>query len=415
MSESPNYINRAIEKTLATVSRNFPVIMLCGPRQVGKSTVLEYMLSERKDVKHISLDNPVLRATARNDPDLFLQQYPAPLVIDEIQYAPELLPYIKIRIDQTKKDGSYFLTGSQMFTLMRNVSETLAGRVAILSLYSLSEAEISREPRSFFLPNLSSEEAVRRASENPQDMDSIFQRIFRGGMPRMIVKREISEDVYFSSYVQTYLERDIRDVLLIKDETRFLRFISCAAARSGQEVVYEDLARAAEIDNKTAQSWLSLLATTGIIFLLQPYASNLTKRIVKRPKLYFMDTGLCCYLAHVNNPKTLQVSQWAGAFFETFVVTQIIKSFAAQGMDAHHHLYFYRDANGKEIDLLISYDNKLYPVEIKLSSDPGKKATRHFSVIAELGLETGEGAVVCMSPHVVPLDTHNRILPVQVI
>lgn len=415
MSKTNTYIHRAIEKTLAIVSKNFPVVMICGPRQVGKSTLLEYMLSGKKGIQHISLDNPVLRASARNDPDLFLQQYPAPLVIDEIQYAPELLPYIKIRIDKAKKDGAYFLTGSQMFVMMRNISETLAGRIAILSLYSFSETEIRGVPRSFFLPNLSDAEAVRRTNENPTESETVFQRIFRGGMPRMIVKKEITEDIFFSSYVQTYLERDIRDVLFIKDETRFLRFISCVAARSGQEVVYEDLARAAEVDNKTAQSWLSLLVTTGIVFLLQPYASNITKRIIKRPKLYFMDTGLCCYLAHVNNPKTLQVSQWAGAFFETFVVTQIIKSFASNGMDAHHHLYFYRDNNGKEIDLLISYDNKLYPVEIKLSSDPGKKAARHFSVLSELGAQAGEGAVICMSPHVVPLNEHTRIFPVQVI
>ena len=408
-----DYIPRAIEKTLAATAVNFPVTMVCGPRQVGKTTLLRNTLPRQGDLSWVTLDDPLSRAAAKSDPGLFLQRYPAPLVIDEFQYAPELLPHIKMRVDEEGGDGRFFLTGSQLFSMMRNVGESLAGRVGVLSLYSLSEAELAGRGGEFFLPGAF--DAVARARESKTDLPTIANRIFRGGMPRMVVRPDLTPDVFFGSYVQTYLERDIRDLALVRDETRFIRFISCVAARTGQEVVYEDLARAAEVDNNTARSWLSLLAATGIVFLLQPWAANLTKRIVKRPKLYFMDTGLCCYLAHASNPRTLMVSQLAGPMFETFVATQIIKSFASRGMDPHHYLYYYRDKNGNEIDMLIAHENKLHPVEIKLSSDPGRHAARHFRLVPELGLARGHGAVICMSPNVVPIDALTDILPVQVV
>ena len=269
-----DYIPRAIEKTLAATAVNFPVTMVCGPRQVGKTTLLRNTLPRQGDLSWVTLDDPLSRAAAKSDPGLFLQRYPAPLVIDEFQYAPELLPHIKMRVDEEGGDGRYFLTGSQLFSMMRNVGESLAGRVGVLSLYSLSEAELAGRGGEFFLPGAF--DAVARARESKTDLPTIASRIFRGGMPRMVVRPDLTPDVFFGSYVQTYLERDIRDLALVRDETRFIRFVSCVAARTGQEVVYEDLARAAEVDNNTARSWLSLLAATGIVFLLQPWAANLT-------------------------------------------------------------------------------------------------------------------------------------------
>lgn len=331
------------------------------------------------------------------------------MIIDEIQYAPELLPYIKIRADQVPDNGLYYLTGSQMFHMMKNVSESLAGRVGILSMYSLSRAEIEGRTSVPFLPG-------RIPMAQPADtITGIFEKIYRGGMPPMITDPDLLPEDYFGAYMQTYLERDIRDLVTVKDENKFLKFISCAAARSGQEVNLADMAKDVEIDRKTADGWLSILVSSGIVYLLPPYSGNIIKRIVKRPKLYFMDTGLACYLSLWNNPRALELSAMAGAMFENYVVSEIIKSYANQGISTRSRLCYYRDNNGKEIDLMILQNGKIYPVEIKKSADPGKSALKNFSVLDSLPEETGEGAVICMTPMVIPLDEKNKLVPVACI
>ncbi|MDE6893547.1 MAG: AAA family ATPase, partial [Lachnospiraceae bacterium] len=301
------YIQRAMENKLKYLSAHFPVIMVCGARQVGKTTLLHQIKSENEQLQYVTLDYPRLRMLAREDPELFLQQYQPPLIIDEIQYAPELLPYIKIRADQMRRNGMYFLTGSQMFHMMKNVSESLAGRVGILSMYSLSRAEIEGKQSSPFLPDKIG------PSQSDDTITDIFEKIFRGGMPQMIADKDLLADDYFGAYMQTYIERDIRDFITIKDESKFLKFISCAAARTSQEVNLADIAKDVEIDRKTADGWLSLLVSSGLVYLLHPYLGNTIKRIVKRPKLYFMDTGLACYLTFWNNPRALELSAMSGA------------------------------------------------------------------------------------------------------
>ena len=234
-------------------------------------------------------------------------------------------------------------------------------------------------------------------------------------MPQMVIDKKLEPETYFTSYVQTYLERDIRDIVAIRNEMKFLRFTSCVAARTGQELNYDEMARDAEVDGKTASSWLSLLVSSGLVYLLQPYFNNAIKRIVKRPKLYFMDTGLCCYLARWNNPKTLEVSAMSGAMFEAFVIAEIIKSYANNGKDIRNKFYFYRDNNFREIDLLIIQNNGVYPIEIKKSADPGRNAIKHFNVLNDTGLEVKEGGVICMCKDIVPIDNKNRFIPIQCI
>lgn len=403
------YIPRIMESKLKYLSEHFPVVMVCGARQVGKTTLLNEFKSKNEQIQYVTLDYPRLRMLAREDPELFLQQYQAPLIIDEIQYAPELLSYIKIRVDQAHRNGLYYLTGSQMFHLMKNVSESLAGRVGILSMYSLSRAEIEGRTCVPFLPD-----KVKMLT-SADTITEIFEKIYRGGMPRMAADKELLPEDYFGAYMQTYLERDIRDLITVRDEGKFLKFISCTAARTSQEVNLTDLGKDVDIDRKTAEGWLSILVSSGLVYLLPPYSGNTVKRIIKRPKLYFMDTGLACYLALWNSPRTLELSAMSGAMFENYVISEIIKSYVNQGIDVRSRLCYYRDNNGKEIDLMILENGKVYPMEIKKSADPGKNALKNFSILNSLPEETGAGAIICMSPMVVPLDEQNKLVPVACI
>lgn len=406
------YIKRTIEEQIVKYAKHFPIIMLCGPRQVGKTTIYNHLREQMNtEINYVTLDYPLLRDIARTDPELFLQQYQPPLIIDEIQYAPELLPYIKIRVDKSNTNGMYYLTGSQMFHMMKNVSESLAGRVGILSLYPFSNSEISGFDELPFLPTKDRLKMLPLSTT----VSDVFEKIYRGSMPKMITDIELTPEEFYSSYMQTYLERDIRDLISIKDESKFLKFIACVAARTGQELVYNDLAKDTEVDAKTANSWLSILVSSGIIYLLQPYYKNTIKRIIKRPKLYFMDTGLACYLSLWNNPRSLELSAMAGAMFETYVVSEIIKSYSNNGKEPRNRLYFYRDNNNREIDLLIIENNHVYPVEIKKSANPGIAAIKHFSVLNSIGLEIGDGGVICMSPLVIPIDDKNRFIPISCI
>jgi len=403
------YIKRAIEKKLKYLSEHFPVVMVCGARQVGKTTLLKETTKENENVQYVTLDYPRVRQLAKEDPELFLQQYAPPVIIDEIQYAPELLPYIKIKVDEVGDNGMYYLTGSQMFHMMKDVSESLAGRVGVLSMYSMSRSEIEGKESVPFNPS------VVKNGSSEDSISEIFVKIMKGGMPRLVSDMELLPEDYYGSYIQTYIERDIRDLINVKNENKFIKFISCVAARTSGEVNLADLAKDVEIDRKTADSWLSILVSSGIVILLSPYSGNTIKRIVKRPKLYFMDTGLACYLSRWNNARALEVSAMAGAMFENYVISEIVKGYANAGIDIKSRLMYYRDNNGKEIDLIILENGKLYPIEIKKSADPGKSALKNFSVLSSMSEEIGEGAVLCMSSMVVPLDNNNKTVPIKFI
>ena len=403
------YIKRSLEDRVKYLAKHFPVVMVCGSRQVGKTTLLRKIADENKTINYVTLDYPRIRQLAKEDPELFLQQYSAPLIIDEIQYAPELLQYIKIKVDEIDGNGQYYLTGSQMFHMMNEVSESLAGRVGVLSMYSLSRAEIEgRDSIPFNPANITN-------IESSDTISNIFDMIIRGGMPQIVSDPDLSYEDYYGSYIQTYIERDIRDLINVKDENKFVKFISCIAARTSQEVNLSDVSKDVEVDRKTVEKWLSVLVSSGIVVLLHPYSGNTIKRIVKRPKLYFMDTGLACYLSMWNNARALELSAMAGAMFENYVISEIIKGYANNGISIRSRLAYYRDNNGKEIDLLILDNGKIYPVEIKKSADPGKSSIKNFSVLSSLSEETGEGAVLCMSNMTIPIDSMNEIVPIKAI
>lgn len=398
--------------------------MITGSRQVGKTTLLKIMRETADEkINYVSLDDLQARSLAVEDPELFLRKYKQPLIIDEFQYAPDLLSYIKMTVDEkrfenlrnneVKSKVLYFLTGSQIFYTMKNISESLAGRTGILDLYGLTNREISKLEDDLFLPTL--EILEKREKRDLFDVDVLYERIFKGSYPELYNNIEMYEKKYFEAYVKTYIERDIRELINVKDEMKFLKFISCIAARTGQELNINDLSNDVAINNHTTESWLSILTSTGIVYLLQPYFNNNISRIVKRPKIYFMDTGLASYLTGYVDSITLEKSVYNGAIFETFVVTEIIKSFANRGIDSRRHLYYFRDNNGKEIDLLIVYNNTIYPLEIKKSSNPDKSSIKHFNVVEKFGLNVGNGGVVCMKKDLFPIDRNNNYIPVELL
>ena len=296
---------------------------------------------------------------------------------------------------------------------MKDVSESLAGRVGILDLYSLSNRELNGLEEDIFIPEL--DILKKKESTKKLTVNELYQRIIKGGYPELYNNPEIDKSKYFESYIRTYIERDVRKIINVQDELKFYKFIGNVAARTGQELNMTDICNSIEITNATGEKWLSILTNIGLVYLLQPYSNNNIARIVKRPKMYFTDTGLASYLAGYMDSITLERSAYSGAIFETYVVTEIIKSFSNNGIDARKHLYYYRDNNGKEIDLLIIYNNKVYPIEIKKSANPKIDAIKNFNIVNRFGLEIGNGGVICMKENLFPIDKNNNYIPIELI
>lgn len=394
------YIERTLKTHLLESVRHFPIVLLTGARQVGKTTFLKAMADESRT--YISLDDPRLVELARTDPALFMQRFPGPVLIDEIQYAPELLPHIKMAVDAEHRPGRFWLTGSQQFHLMRDVSESLAGRVGIIRMLGLSRREQDQqgETVSPFLPSSEIMDARREGSVD-LDLPAVYQRIWKGTYPALTADPGLDRDMFYSSYVQTYVQRDVRDLAKVGDETAFLRFVRACAARTAQLVNMADLARDAGVAPNTAKSWLSILEASGLVYLLEPYHTSVTKRLVKSPKLYFLDTGLCSWLTEWTSPETLEAGAASGAMFETWVIGEILRSWWHNGKRAP--LYFYRDKDRKEIDLLIIQDARVHPIEIKKTATPDRRIASQFGVLDKLDLERGEGGVVCLAGGSLPL------------
>jgi len=403
------YINRDLEKVVTRASTMFPVVMVTGPRQVGKTTLLERLAHEGRG--YVSLDSSINREMAQSEPELFLQRFPPPLLIDEFQYAKGLLPYIKIRVDRDKRNGDYWLTGSQMFHMMRQASESLAGRVAIIPMQGLSINEIGGVPGGAFTGD-PSEWLERSKVRKPIGLEEVYRRIFVGSFPRSHTGA-FDRELFFGSYIETYLQRDVRDLTRVGDEMAFLRFMRACAARTGGLLNYAELAKDVGITAPTAKSWLSILVTSGIVTLIEPYFDNMLKRIVKSPKMYFMDTGLCAYLTRWNSSDTLEVSAMTGQFFETYAVSEIIKSYYNIGK--RPPIFHYRDTDQKEIDLVIEADGTLYPFEIKKTASPNRGAVRHFNSITKAGRKVGTGGVICMTDNVYPINNDNYYVPIWII
>lgn len=408
------YIKRSMEDVFLQLNQQYSAILITGPRQVGKTTMLRKLMEqENASRRYITLDDLNDRALAKSDPAMFFQLYPPPVFIDEVQYAPELFTYIKIHIDEHHNPGDFWLTGSQIFKLMQGVQESLAGRVALLHLSPLSQQEICAngvaEPFTLDLERLRKQQDNIPTVTTPQ----MFERIFCGGMPALASGQYTDRGRFYSSYISTYLERDVRDLSGAIDSLKFMNFITAAAARTSQMVNYKGIADDCDIDQVTAKNWLRILETLGVIFYLHPYSNNVLKRTIKTPKLYFYDTGLVCYLTKWAGAETAEVGAMNGALFENYTVAEILKSYQNAGRDAY--LYYYRDKDAKEIDLLMEMDGQLFPMEIKKTATPDKRLTQVFSVIDKGALKRGAGAVLCMADKLNALGTSNLIVPVALI
>lgn len=406
------YYTRMLESSIEEASAQFPVLLVTGPRQVGKTTLLRHLCGETRS--YVTLDDLSLRSLANDDPALFLQRFPPPVLIDEIQYAPDLLPYIKMHVDEEGKPGAFWLTGSQQFRMMKGVTESLAGRVAILNLLGFSSREADKRETDIE-PFLPTKECLdkREPSEGKTSVNSLFERIWRGGYPALTAGPVTDRDLFYSSYLQTYLQRDVQDLAQVGNAETFLRFLRACAARTGQLLNYAELARDVDVSLKTAQHWLSILTASYQVFLLQPYHTNITKRIVKTPKLYMLDTGLASYLTEWSSPETLAAGAMNGAMLETWALSELLKSYWHRRQTPG--LYFYRDRDGREIDFLLIRDRTVYPLEVKLAATAKKSWVRHFHVLDKLDLTVGEGGVLCLSERRIPLTGSCDTIPMGLI
>ena len=406
-----NYLKRSLESIVREASAEYPVVLVTGPRQVGKATMLQKLM-EDTDRSYVSLDDLNERALAKNDPELFLQIHKPPVLIDEVQYAPELFTYIKIIADRMKEPGAFWLTGSQAFKLMEGIRESLAGRVAVLSLTPLSQAEISERELQPFKVDLG-DLSERKGKRIPADLDGIYERIYRGSMPAIASGQITNIHMFYSSYISTYIERDVREISDSIDSLKFMRFVTAVAARCGQMINMAEIAKDADINQKQVKDWLGILETLGIIFYLHPYSNNLLKRLIKTPKLYFYDTGLVCYLTRWSSAETLANGAMSGAILENYVVSEVAKSFLGCGQEPF--MYYYRDKDAKEIDIVLARDGELNPIEIKRSSNPGKELTKVFSLLDRASVPKGKGAIICMKQDLSAIDKDNYIIPVWLI
>ncbi len=406
------YINRTMEKQILNASKSYPIIMVCGQRQVGKSTMLNHI--KGSNMKYVSFDDRNARRLAHEDPDLFFETYGYPLIIDEFQKEPSILEKIKDIVDKMSYEGKdnnglFWLTGSQKFKMMKNITESLAGRVAIFELSGLSQSEIDGKEGSLFNPDI---DCLKEKKFTPYDLKELYKRIFNGGMPK-IITTDIDRDKYYSDYINTYLERDIHQLEQVGKLNEFYDFLVYIAARTAQELHYDEIAKSIGISSPTAKSWITILERSGIIFLLHPYHNNITNRLVKIPKMYFMDTGLAAYLCRWPNAETLSNGHMDGAFLETYVVTEIVKTYYNAGKPVNN-LYYYRDIDKKEIDLLIVDATDIYPIEIKKNKVPNHP-NKNFTVLNKFGLNIKPGLIFCLTDNLIPYNRQCWYCPISII
>lgn len=414
------YVTRAIEKTILEVSNSFPSIVVYGPRQVGKSTTIDHLFGDR--FAKVTLDDLDDRTLALANPKLFLETYGWPLIIDEIQKAPLLLDEIKKNIDNQRlvwmKSGEerklmYVLTGSNRFELQESVSDSLAGRCGVIDMASFMQSEKEERESKPFTPIVAEWLKREKSRKDYKTKKELFQSIFQGGMPDICTG--VSErNSYFKSYINTYIEKDVMKLIENSYELQFRNFLSIVALRTAQELHYDEIAGSVGINVKTCKRWLSILQTSGIIYLLEPYMANLSNRIIKAPKLYFMDTGLCAYLCKWPNAEMLEDCAMSGAFLETYVVSEVVKNCYAFNIDAKEKLFYYRDIDQKEIDLLFVEGESIYPIEIKKSVNP-TKPTKNFDVLKKYNLSIQTGIVFDTTDKIRPINELAYCVPISLL
>lgn len=406
-----SYVRRQIEPVLETAGREYPVVLVTGPRQVGKSTVVWHVLSQAgASVERLTLDDLDLRRLAREDPSLFFQLHEPPVFIDEVQYAPELFPQIKLLVDAGAPAGAFWLSGSQQFGLMQLAGESLAGRAAVVSLSSLSLRELSGDLSAGHLVLELNALKQRSASSRSVTASGLFQTMYRGAMPAVANGSRSNLSLFYSSYIQTYIERDVRQLLGSVDDMRYSDFMRSVAARCSQLLNVSAIAEDAQIRPDKAKEWLGVLERSGVIFYLHPYSNNQLRRTVKASKLYFHDCGLVAHLARWTDPKALAAGAMAGAFVENLVVSELCKGYINEGLEPP--LYYYRDRDGREIDVVIEEDGELHPIEIKKTASPNRAMTRSFSALDRSLVPRGTGAVICMAERLSALDERTYVIPI---
>lgn len=405
------YINRDLESKIISLSEEYSAILITGPRQVGKTTILRRLTQENRT--YVTLDDLEERAMAQNDPALFLQMHDRPILIDEVQYAPQLFSYIKIEVDNGAEPGSFWLTGSQSFRMMELAQESLAGRVALLHMPSLSQHEIygSGVAAPFTIDLNALKERIK--THKPADMQEIYRRIWNGSMPGLVSGRFSDRDVFYSSYLQTYIDRDVSELINLTDKLIFRDFIRASACRIGQLLNIHDIAQDVGVSDDTAKRWLQVLEKSDIVFYLRPYSNNLLKRTVKTPKLYFFDTGLVAYLTKYSSPDILANGALNGAILENYVVAELLKTYHNNAKECL--LWYYRDKEMHEIDMIIESDGMLHPLEIKRSVNPGSGLTGAFDILNKGSVPKGKGAVLCMRPTLSAVDAENYIVPIWMV
>ena len=406
------YINRTLEKYITDISEDYSCLLLIGPRQVGKTTMLEHLMKGTKRLK-VTLDDVENRRLAKNDPAFFLEMHPAPILIDEVQYAPELFSYIKIKIDEGASPGSYWLTGSQAFQLMELAQESLAGRTAIIHMSALSQAELygdcNTKPFSVALEDITARQNYMKKCTSPE----MFERIWQGSMPGHRSGKYKDRDVFYSSYIQTYINRDVSDLIPGVDKLLFADFIRAAACRAGQMLNIHDIASDVGVSDDTAKRWLQILEKSEVIFFLRPYSNNLLKRTIKTPKLYFFDTGLVAYLSKYSSPEILMNGAINGAILENYAVAEIRKTWLNCTKECLMH--YYRDKDTNEIDMVLETDGLLHPLEIKKSTNPGKELVSAFKILDKGSVPRGAGAILCLRENLSAIDKDTFIVPIWMI
>ena len=405
------FIKRDLTDKIIELSKSFSCILLTGSRQVGKTTLLRNIIQQERN--YVSLDDLNERNLAQNDPELFLQLHPAPVLIDEVQYAPQLFIYLKIAIDNGAAPGSYWLTGSQIYRLMDLAGESLAGRVAILHMPPLSQHEIfgteKTAPFTIDLAALQKRTAVNKSA----DLDEIYRRIWQGAMPGHVSGKYPDRDTFYSSLLQTYISRDVSEMLARVDKLQFQDFIRACACRTGQLLNVHDIALDIGVSDMTAKHWLAILEKSDIIFYLHPYSNNLLKRTVKTPKMYFWDTGLVAYLTKYSTPEILANGALSGAILENYVVAEILKTYLNNAKEPY--MWYFRDNKANEIDIVLESDGELHPLEIKRSTNPGSQLIKVFSLLDKASVPRGKGAVLCLRNEFFVIDRDNYIVPVWMI
>lgn len=403
-----DYINRHISHVTKKLEKMFGSILITGPRRTGKTT---FLTNHKKGLQLLNFDDPSLRESIISSPNLFFKENKLPLILDEVQRIPELFLPLKLELDKSKKKAQAYMTGSQAFSLMKNVSESLAGRIGIITLLGLSQREkFNIDLSDEFLPT---DEYVHKRKNIIIDYDQIWEQILMGGLPELFANKDFDRKLFWSNYISTYIDRDVREISNIVDTLKFSKFITLLAAECGSMLNLTNIANDLHLSVPTIEKYLSILETSHIIYLLKPYSNNLSKRLIKTPKVYFFDTGLICYLLHWDSVDTLKNGAMSGKIFENYVVSEILKSYYNSG-DNNPPIYYYRDKDKKEIDLIIERNGTIYPIEIKKHSDPRKDDIKHFSVLNKFtNTKVGQGAIISFYDKVINITDQSINIPVS--